>query len=243
MRSRRSSSSFRPTTEAIRAGVLADTGVDDPACVATEPFAQWVISGDFVAGRPAWESAGAQFVDDIAPYEMLKLWMLNGSHSLMAYAATLRGKQTVFEAMSDPEVAGWVNEWWDIAAKHLPLPADTVAEYRAALVERFLNPNIQPLLAQIAGDGSQKLPIRIVPALTAERAAGGTPTGAERAVAAWILHLRGRSVPVTDARASDVTPLAEGDLSDAVERVCGYLGISSAESKDAILALAEELDA
>jgi len=232
----------RPT-EATREAVLKDTGIDDPACVGTEPFAQWVLSGEFKAGRPAWETRGAQFVDDITPYETLKLWMLNGSHSLMAYAGTIRGKETVFEAMSDPEIAGWVNDWWDVAANHLPLPAQTVADYRAALTDRFLNPNIKHLLAQIAADGSQKIPIRIVPSLNAERAAGGAPVGAERAVAAWTLHLRGVGAPVNDAKADVVKPLGEGSLAEAVEKVCDHLGITDADARASVLALAGALEA
>lgn len=232
----------RPT-DATREAVLADTGIDDPACVGTEPFVQWVLSGDFKAGRPAWETRGAQFVDDITPYETLKLWMLNGSHSLMAYAATIKGKETVFEAMSDPEIAGWVNAWWDVAAKHLPLPADEVVAYREALTDRFLNPNIKHLLAQIAGDGSQKIPIRIVPSLNAERAAGGAPVGAERAVAAWTLHLRGLGAPVNDFKADVVKPLGEGTLEEAVGKVCDYLGVSDESARASILALAQQLEA
>ena len=231
----------RPTDE-LRAAVLADTGVDDPAAVGTEPFAQWVLAGDFKAGRPAWQTGGAQFVDDITPYETLKLWMLNGSHTLMAYAGTIRGKETVFDAMSDPEIAGWVNDWWDVAAKHLPLPAAEVVAYRGALTERFLNPSIKHLLAQIAGDGSQKVPIRLVPALNAERAAGGEPVGAERAVAAWVQHLRGRGAPVTDSKAEQVESLADGSLDEAVARVCDYLAIDSAGARASILSLARDFE-
>lgn len=232
----------RPT-DATMGAVKVDTGVDDPAAVATEPFAQWVLSGDFKAGRPAWETKGAQFVDDIVPYETLKLWMLNGSHSLMAYAATIKGIETVYDAISDPEVRSWVEAWWDVAARHLPLPSETVAAYRAALVERYENPNIRHLLAQIAADGSQKIPIRIVPALNADRADGNAPVGAERAVAAWTLHLRGMGAPVNDARADQVKPLGEGSLEEAVEKVCRFLKISDDRSRGSILALAQDLEA
>lgn len=231
----------RPT-DATREAVKTDIGVDDPAAVATEPFAQWVLSGDFKAGRPEWEAKGAQFVDDIVPYETLKLWMLNGSHSLMAYAATIKGIETVYDGITDREVRGWVNDWWDVAARHLPLPAETVAAYRAALVERYENPNIRHLLAQIAADGSQKIPIRIVPALKADRAAGNSPLGAERAVAAWTLHLRGLGAPLNDARAAEVAPLGEGSLEESVGKVCDYVGLDNADSRASILALAQQLE-
>lgn len=228
-------------SEEASAALAEDEGIDDPAAVATEPFAEWVIAGDFPGGRPQWETGGVTFVDDITPHELRKLWLLNGSHSLMAYAATIVGRPTVYEAISDPVVAGWVNEWWDVAAKHLPLPADEVADYRDALLERFGNPRMRDQLARIAADGSVKIPIRIVPALNAERADGGEPIGAERVVAAWTLHLRGLGAPVQDARGDAVTALGEGSLEESVEKVCDYLGIPDAGARASILSLAEEL--
>ena len=229
-------------SDEVRAAVTADLGVEDPAVVAIEPFTEWVLAGEFKAGRPAWESAGAAFVDDIIPHELRKLWLLNGSHSLMAYAATIIGRPTVYEAISDPVVAGWVNDWWDVAAKHLPLPASEIADYRTALLERFGNPRMKDALARIAADGSQKIPIRIVPALNAERAAGGEPIGAERAVAAWILHLRGLGAPVNDAKADDVLALVTGSLPESVDAVSDHLGITDAGARASILALANELE-
>ncbi len=117
----------------------------------------------------------------------------------MAYAASIRGHATVAEAITDPVVRGWVEEWWDEACRHLPLPPEELTAYREALVERFANPRIRHLLAQIAADGSQKIPIRIVPTAHAELASGRPATGALRAIAAWVLHLRGTGAPVTDA--------------------------------------------
>lgn len=232
----------RPTDE-NRQAVLDDKDIDDPAAVATEPFIEWVVAGDFKGGRPQWETGGAQFVDDVVPHEMRKLWLLNGSHSLMAYAATILGKQTVYEGISDPEVNGWVNEWWDVAQAELPLEEKVVTDYRAALLERFGNPRMKDQLARIAADGSQKIPIRIVPALNAQRAKGLAPIGAERAVAAWTLHLRGLGAPVQDAKADVVKPLGEGTLAESVDKVCDYLGVESSDARASILALAEELQA
>jgi fructuronate reductase len=230
----------RITEEAIQA-VEALTGVHDPAAVVTEPFSEWVLSGDFVAPRPAWETAGAQFVPDVAPFEQRKLWLLNGSHSLMAYAATVKGHATVCDAIGDPVVLGWVNQWWDVAARHLALPASAVDSYREALLDRYRNPNIRHLLSQIAADGSVKLPIRIVPALLADLKAGGIPTGAERAVAAWVLHLRGRGAPVNDVGAEAARQAASGPLAGAVAGVCDHLGVADRGSRDRILELAREL--
>lgn len=224
------------------AAVAADTGIEDPAAVTTEPFIEWVLMGDFPAGRPQWESAGARFVDDITPHETRKLWLLNGSHSLMAYAATILGHETVYEAINDDVVRGWVEEWWDVAQRHLTLPDSEVEAYRAALVERYGNPKIRHLLAQIAGDGSQKIAIRHVPALKADRANGDMPTGATRAVAAWTLHLRGLGAPVNDAHQDEVKALVTGSLEESVHNVLEYLTIDDAEVEKVVLQQAQELE-
>lgn len=226
-----------------REALRAQTGILDPALVVTEPFTEWVLAGEFSAGRPAWDQAGALVVDDVRPFETRKLWLLNGSHSLMAYAATIRGHETVNDAIEDPQVRGWVEEWWDVAAAHLDLPADEIDAYRAALLARYGNPRIRHLLSQIASDGSQKLPIRIVPALRAERAAGRMPTGACRAVAGWVCHLRGLGAPVNDPLAGELTADVGGELPQAVDAVLTRLGLDDDDAvRDEVLRLAAELD-
>jgi len=191
----------RTTSDDVRA-VEKRTGRRDAAPVVTEPFTEWVLSGEFPAGRPAWEAAGARFVDDVHPHETRKLLLLNGGHSLLAYLGSARGHDTIAGAMADPVCRGWLDQWWDDAAWHVPLPAADLTAYRAALVERFDNPRIRHTLAQIAADGSQKIPIRVLPVLRAERAEGRLPTGAVRILAAWIAHLRGAGAPVNDPGAA-----------------------------------------
>jgi fructuronate reductase len=230
------------TTDEDRAAVRERAGVDDPVPVVTEPYVEWVLSGEFPHGRPRWEDVGARFVDDIVPWEHRKLWLLNGSHSLMAYAGTIRGHDTVQQAISDPAVRDWVDQWWDDAARHLPLPAGEIAAYRAALLERYANPRIRHLLAQIAADGSQKVPIRILPTVRADLAEGRVATGAVRVLAAWVCHLRGLGAPVADVAADEFVALACGDLDDAVERVLGRLGVDDPRVRAAAVALARELD-
>ena len=230
-------------TDADRADLVARTGIDDPSLVVTEPYLEWVLAGRFIAGRPAWEQAGATFVDDTTPFETRKLWLLNGSHSLMAYAASIRGHETVAEAIADPVVRDWVLQWWDDAQRQLSLPEEHITAYRAALLDRYANPRIRHLLAQIAADGSQKVPIRIVPALRAEVAAGRTPTGALRAVAAWVLHLRGEGAPVTDGAVADLQQQVADDLPSAVAAVLAWLGLTDLHLDEPVLALAHELSA
>ncbi len=234
------------TTDEHRAAVLAALGVVDASPVPTEPFSEWVIAGDFPKGRPAWDAVGARIVDDVLPFEQRKLWLLNGSHSLMAYAGTILGHETVADAVADPVTRSWVEQWWTEASRHLALPADDVAAYRAALLARFENPNIRHALAQIAVDGSQKIPVRIVPTMRAERDAGRVPAGAARAVAAWTCHLRGLGGPVRDARAAEVVRFGEGTLVESVAAVLGFLGEDLAADADvvaAVLAHAEDLAA
>jgi fructuronate reductase len=204
-----------PEDTGLVAGV---TGRADAAPVVTEPFSEWVLCGDFPAGRPRWEDAGARFVTDAAPYEERKLWLLNGGHSLLAYAGSLRGHTTVAEAVADPACRGWLAQWWAEAARHLAFPEPELAAYQDALLDRFANPRIRHTLAKIAEDGSRKLPVRILPVLRAERARGALPAGAVRVLAAWLLHLR-EAGPVRDAAA----PAADGPLRDAARTALAAL--------------------
>jgi len=232
------------TTEAERAAVAGSEEYDDASPVPTEPFSEWVVAGDFPAGRPAWEEAGVTVVDDVHPFEQRKLWMLNGSHSLMAYAATIVGHETVADAIADPTVRGWVEEWWDVAGEHLEVDAEDVKHYRAALLDRYNNPRVRHLLAQIAADGSQKIPVRILPALRLERAAGRLPDGPVRALAAWVLHLQGHGAPVKDARESDVVAAARGTVAEATVALLTLLAddmVPDEELVGAVVARAEEI--
>lgn len=124
--------------------------------------------------------------------------------------------------MGDAEVAGWVQQWWDVAIPQLVLPEEELRAYTAALVDRFANPNIRHLLAQIAADGMQKIPVRILPALRATHEVGGDVDGALRAVVAWVLHARGAGAPLTDAAADHARTLVEGDLPTAMAAVLAH---------------------
>jgi fructuronate reductase len=191
------------TTPADLALVTEACGYRDEAAVVTEPFHNWVLSGDFPAGRPRWEDAGAIFVDDIEPYENRKLWLLNGAHSILAYSGLIRGHRTVAQALSDPVCRDAVEQFWDEAARHLPASLG-IPEYRAALLERFGNSRIAHHLEQIAMDGTTKLRMRALPVLTAERAAGRAGDGAARIIAAWLAYLSSTVGP-QDPLAADIT--------------------------------------
>jgi fructuronate reductase len=230
-----------PRATAADIQVVRDlTGFDDQCPVITEPFSDWVLSGHFPAGRPRWQDSGATFTDDVAPFEERKIWLLNGAHSLLAYAGSIIGHATVADAVASEACAEWLSQWWAEASGHLSQPAAEVASYRAALLSRFKNARMRDRLDRIAADGSQKLPVRVLPVLRAERAAGRLPPGASLVLAAWICHLRGLGAPVSDARADELLPLAGGPLKLAVRGVLGWLDGELADDRDLVAQVAEQ---
>jgi fructuronate reductase len=214
------------TTSADIELVEQTEGWRDEAAVRTEPFREWVIAGDFPAGRPAWEESGAVITDDVTPYEQRKLWMLNGSHSTLAYCGSLFGYQSVSEAVADPMLRSWIEEWWDLAGEYVAVPTD---EYRRKLLERFANPNIRHLLMQIASDGSEKLPVRIVPAALKALEGGTVAVPAARVIASWMLFLQRFADELADVNKDEVVALAQACGSgetidvDAVKRMVAYV--------------------
>ncbi len=173
-------------TAADRELVVRDLGLSDASPVVTEPFSDWILSGEFPAGRPAWESVGARFVDNIDPWELRKLWILNGGHSLLAFLGLLRGHRTVADAIRDPELVQALDEFWDLAQRHLPNAAELeLAAYRRETYARFANARMGYPLIQIAGDGRDKLRQRVVPVIEAALDAGESPEPALRVVRAW----------------------------------------------------------
>lgn len=181
-------------TPAFLDQIEARTGLRDAAAIQTETFAQWVIEDDFPRGRPAWEKAGALLVKEVAPYENMKLRMLNGSHSLLAYAGHVAGLPTVKSCMGNETLRALLERHFATAASTLkPLPGVDYQDYAAALAARFDNPNIVHKTYQIAMDGSQKMPQRIF-APTLELLAQGTDfTTYAFATAAWLRYTMGRT--------------------------------------------------
>ncbi|HWT62523.1 MAG TPA: mannitol dehydrogenase family protein [Ochrobactrum sp.] len=182
-------------------------GQDDQAAVETEPFTQWVVEDQFCVGRPEWECAGVLFVDDVAPYERMKLRMLNGAHSMLAYSGQLSGKTFVRDVMEDPDHAALVRRHLAAAAATVKGLTIDLDGYASALAERFSNPAIAHATAQIAMDGTQKLPQRITaPAL--EALASGKPYRPfVFALASWLAYLARREtdgylIPLNDPKAA-----------------------------------------
>jgi len=163
-------------------------GMRDDGAVLTERFSQWVIEDDFAGPRPRWEEHGAQIVDDVAPYETAKLRMLNGAHSLLAYEGLRRGYACVHEAMADPALRALVRRLMrkEAAPTIAAASGQDLAAYADALEARFEDPALKHRLAQIAMDGSQKIPQRWLETLAESGArCGAILTG----IAAWIAHI------------------------------------------------------
>ncbi len=224
------------TTAADIDWVVENCGFRDAFTAVTEPFHSWVLSGDFPAGRPRWEEAGAQFVENIEPHENRKLWLLNGSHSLLAYAGQQRGHRTVAEALADPQCAKWMEAFWDEAQAHLPADLD-LPGYRAALLERYSNAHIAHHLAQIAIDGSSKLPIRIIPVLRAEREAGRDGAASARPIAAWIAFLQSAQAAgnkINDAGVAKIDKALSLARRERTNALVGLLDPSLAEDESLV---------
>lgn len=219
------------STDRTFADARALTGCEDRAAVETEPFSQWIIEDRFVAGRPNWEAGGALFVEDVAPYERMKLRMLNGAHSMLAYAGFIAGHKYVRDVMDDADLARLVVRHMSEAARTLdPVPGVDLGRYAEELRERFANPAIAHETWQIAMDGTQKLPQRLIePARIAlER---GFPMEAYAfAVAAWMRYAlgqteKGETYALRDPREAEIRAALTGSGRDAGAVVEGLLAL------------------
>lgn len=181
------------TTDADRASVASALGMEDAWPIVTEPFMQWVIEDDFVIGRPDWASQGVEFVKDVAPFELMKLRLLNGTHSTLSYLGYLMGRQTVSDAMSEPGIARLVEHMMfaEIGPTLPALAGYDVDAYRRSLIERYRNPALKHRTWQIAMDGSQKLPQRLLGTIRDRLAADAPFDGLALGVAAWMRYVTG----------------------------------------------------
>ncbi|WP_254682296.1 mannitol dehydrogenase family protein [Marinomonas sp. FW-1] len=171
--------------------IKADTGITEPTAVKCEQFSQWVIEDNFPAGRPQWESAGVQMVADVSSYEMMKLRMLNGSHSLLAYLGSIAGLKTVADAMQDKKIRAFLEHYMmqEVAPTLPSFDPTELSTYCQQLLARFENDSLQHQLKQIAMDGSQKLPQRWLSGLTELQAKTLAAPGIELGIAGWMAFL------------------------------------------------------
>jgi fructuronate reductase len=219
------------TTEADIARVAELTGRPDAAPVMHEPFAQWVIEDDFVGGaRPDFAAAGVEMVRDVTAHEHMKLRMLNGTHSSLAYTGFLAGHETIADTIADPVFAAYVRQLWSEIMPAVQAPEGvSLTEYADALFDRYANPGIRHRTWQIAMDGSQKLPQRIFGSLAANLSAGRDCPALCLAVAAWMRYVGGMDEQGQEIDVRDPLAARLRDASDSADtpegKVAALLGM------------------
>lgn len=223
------------TTDADRERISASLSLEDAWPVVGEPFLEWVVEDRFANGRPEWAAGGARFVEHAEPFERLKLRMVNGSHSALAYLGAMAGFRTVDRAMADPALRNFIDALMreEIAPTLPAMQGLDLDSYRARLLKRFSNPALQHQTKQIAMDGSQKLPQRLLGTVRDRLAAGRPIDRLALTVAAWMHYLRG--VDETGATHDIQDPLAEalaqrlaqaGTTSTMLDRVAFFTGFA-----------------
>ena len=220
------------TTPGDIQGLAEETGLWDEGAVLHEPFRQWAIEDDFVDGiRPDFGSVGAQLTAEVEPFELMKLRCLNGTHSALAYLGYLSGYETVAQAIADPVLAAFVDRLWrtEIVPSLAPPEGVDLLAYTAALRTRYANPAIRHRTWQIAMDGSQKLPQRILGTVCDNLSAGRPVIGLATVVAAWMRYVggtdeAGRSIDVRDPLADRLRALSDG-AGDPEARLSALLSV------------------
>ncbi|MDY7104863.1 MAG: mannitol dehydrogenase family protein [Actinomycetota bacterium] len=182
------------TSDADRDMVEAEFGILDRVPVMTEPFTQWVLEDTFAAGRPPWEDVGVMITGDVEPYELLKLRLLNASHSSFAYLSAIAGYELVHDVMADPAFRRFVDRFLDTEAAPAlpPIPGIDVEAYKRQLVERFSNVAIRDQVARLCLDGSAKFPKFLMPTVRIQLERGGPVALSALALAGWAHYLAGR---------------------------------------------------
>ncbi|OWV96484.1 D-mannonate oxidoreductase [Rhizobium sp. R72] len=189
------------------------TGRQDLAAIETEPFTQWVIEDHFANGRPEWEKAGALMVEEVSAYEKMKLRMLNGAHSLLAYLGYIGGYEFIRDVMDDTGLAALARRHMNAAAATLdPVPGIDLDAYADELIARFANKAIAHRTYQIAMDGTQKLPQRLLEPATEALTHGAKAETYAIAVAAWMRYAlgvdrKGENYELRDPRAVEIAAL------------------------------------
>ncbi len=203
------------TTDADRELLADEFGIADRWPVVSEPFSQWVIEDVFSDGRPAFQDVGVQMVDDVLPYENMKLRLLNASHSSMAHLGYLAGYRTVDAVMADTQFRTFIERQMreEVAPSLQPVPGIDLVAYQRTLVERFRNPKIRDQVARICLDGSAKVPKFLLPVLHDALAAGRPHRWLTLGLAGWLRYLTGvddlgEAFPIQDARSRELQTLA-----------------------------------
>ena len=203
------------TTDADRAEVKERFGIEDRWPVVCEPFTQWVIEDSFTAGRPPYEQVGVQLVDQVEPYELMKLRLLNASHQAMCYFGYLCGYRLVHEAARDPLfrafLLGYMNE--EATPTLAPVPGVDLDGYKHTLIERFSNPHVRDTIARLCAHSSDRIPKWLLPVVRQQLATGGEIRRSAAVVASWARYAagvdeQGEPIEVIDRRRDSLSRLA-----------------------------------
>ena len=191
-------------------------GIQDAAPVVCESFRQWVMEDNFPQGRPALEQVGVEFVDDVAPYETMKLRILNAGHAAIAYPSALLGHQYVHEAMADPDITAWLVQLMrrEVIPVLPPIPGVNFDAYLETCVKRFANPAIGDTIARLCQDGSSRQPKFVLPTITDALAKGTDIDGLALELALWCRYCAQPNLVLEDARAEQLAAAARASEND-----------------------------
>lgn len=219
-------------TEETLAQITETLGVEDPCGIACEPFIQWVVEENFVAGRPAWDKVGAELVDNVVPFEEMKLRMLNGSHSFLAYLGYLAGYQHINDCMTDENYRTAAHRLMlNEQAPTLTVTGTDLKSYADRLIERYSNPSLKHRTWQIAMDGTQKLPQRMLDSVRWHIADGSDYSYLALGIAGWMRYVGGvddrqEKIEVVDPMVKQLQELC-ADSTDGAERVRALLSLTA----------------
>ena len=201
-----------------RGGALERFGVEDRWPVVCEPFIQWVLEDKFTAGRPPYEDVGVQVVDDVEPYELMKLRLLNASHQAIAYFGYLCGYRLVHDAAQDPLFRDLLSRYMDEEATPTlaEVPGVDLPEYKRTLIERFSNPEVRDTVPRLCAESSDRIPKWLLPVVREQLADDGEITRSAAIVASWARYATGvdedgEEIEIVDRRADRLRELARDD--------------------------------
>jgi len=247
------------TSDEDRAEVSERIGMTDGWPVVAEPFIQWALEDHFPLGRPAFEQVGVQVVEDVEPYELMKLRLLNATHQGMCYFGYLAGYRFAHEASADPAIAQFLLDYMvhEATPTLKPVPGVDLTAYQHMLIERYRNPEVRDTLARLCAESSDRIPKWLLPVVREQLAVNGRITNAAAIVASWARYAegvdeQGEPIEVVDRLRDELVPVAQtqrqvplaflenralfGDLIDDPRFVEAYL--SALESLHSVGALA-----
>ena len=209
------------TTDEDRAEIARRFGVEDRWPVVCEPFTQWVLEDRFPLGRPPFEDVGVQIVENVEPYELMKLRLLNASHQGLCYFGYLAGYRLVHDVCQDPLFANFLLAYMDREATPTlePVPGIDLEEYKPNLIARFSNPHVRDTVARLCAESSDRIPKWLLPVIRHNLAHGGEITRSAAVVASWARYAegvdeQGEPIQVVDRLADRLTATARGQRED-----------------------------